>query len=61
MLSMDDIKYIKRMYENKVGYKRRNLFVPVPTILDFDQFNQNLFRSYDKDVQRCHYVKEELI
>lgn len=47
--------------ENKVGYERRNLFVPVPTILDFEQFNQSLFQSCDKDAQRSHYVKEELI
>lgn len=47
--------------ENKVGYERRNMFVPVPTILDFVQFNQNLFRCCDKDAQRRHYVKEALI
>jgi transposase len=26
--------------ENKVGYSRRNAFVPVPTITSFDDFNE---------------------
>ena len=43
--------------ENKVGYERRNLFVPVPTILDFDQFNQDLFEACEKDMHREHYSK----
>jgi transposase len=47
--------------ENKVGYERRNMFVPVPTILDFDQFNKKLFECCEKDMQREHYRKEQLI
>lgn len=47
--------------ENKVGYERRNMFVPVPTILDFTQFNQRLFEACEKDAQRRHYIKNTLI
>lgn len=43
--------------ENKVGYERRNMFVPVPIILDFNQFNQGLFEVCEKDAKRNHYVK----
>ena len=44
--------------ENKVGYERRNMFVPVPTILDFEQFNRSLFEACDKDAKREHYTKK---
>lgn len=47
--------------ENKVGYERRNMLVPVPTILDFDQFNKRLFECCEKDMQREHYHKGDLI
>lgn len=47
--------------ENKVGYERRNMFVPVPTILDFDQFNKRLLECCEKDMQREHYHKGQLI
>jgi len=47
--------------ENKVGYERRNMFVPVPTILDFDQFNRRLLECCEKDMQREHYQKGQLI
>ena len=47
--------------ENKVGYERRNLFVPVPTILDFDQFNGYLFKASEEDIERQHYSKHESI
>jgi transposase len=47
--------------ENKVGYERRNMFVPVPTILDFDQFNKKLFECCERDMQREHYRKRQLI
>lgn len=43
--------------ENKVGYERRNMFVPVPTILDFSAFNQKLFEACEKDASRNHYIK----
>ena len=44
--------------ENKVGYERRNMFVPVPTILDFSTFNQALFDACEKDAKREHYIKK---
>lgn len=44
--------------ECKVGYERRNMFVPVPTILNFDQFNKRLFECCEKDMHREHYRKE---
>ncbi|MDR2533120.1 MAG: IS21 family transposase [Oscillospiraceae bacterium] len=47
--------------ENKVGYTRRNMLVPVPTITDFEAFNAKLLKLCDKDHEREHYVRGELI
>ena len=47
--------------ENKVGYTRRNLFVPVPTIADFAAFNETLWEKCEKDAEREHYRKKRLI
>jgi len=47
--------------ENKVGYKRRNLLVPVPVIDDFNTFNDELLRRCDEDFEREHYKHGELI
>jgi len=41
--------------ENKVGYDRRNLLVPVPVIEDFTAFNEELFTQCDADHDREHY------
>lgn len=41
--------------ENKVGYSRRNAFVPVPSIASFDEFNDYLWEWCEKDAQREHY------
>lgn len=41
--------------ENKVGYSRRNAFVPVPTISSFEEFNQTLFEWCEQDANRLHY------
>ena len=38
--------------ENKVGYSRRNAFVPVPTITSFDEFNESLWAWCENDAQR---------
>lgn len=35
--------------ENKVGYSRRNFFVPVPTITSFEEFNQELWKKCEED------------
>jgi hypothetical protein len=53
--------YEKGNVENKVGYTRRNLFVPVPTITDFEEFNEELLMQCDGDILREHYKKERLI
>lgn len=45
----------KGSVENKVGYSRRNFFVPVPTIEDFDTFNRELFLLCDEEGEREHY------
>jgi len=47
--------------ENKVGYTRRNLLVPVPTIEDFESFNAELLARCDADHDRLHYKHRELI
>ena len=47
--------------ENKVGYTRRNMLVPVPTITDFDAFNDELLRLCDEDHERDHYERGVLI
>lgn len=41
--------------ENKVGYGRRNMLVPVPTIEDFSTFNEELLALCDADHNRKHY------
>lgn len=43
--------------ENKVGYMRRNLFVPLPTVTDVQAFNQELLGRCEADWEREHYKK----
>jgi hypothetical protein len=43
--------------ENKVGYDRRNMLVPVPVIEDFAAFNEELFARCDADHDREHYLR----
>ena len=47
--------------ENKVGYSRRNFFVPVPTITDFNTFNEELWKCCEEDGKRRHYKRNILI
>ncbi len=47
--------------ENKVGYHRRNLFVPPPRVDDLKAFNRQLLLEGDLDMQRVHYKKQTLI
>lgn len=47
--------------ENKVGYVRRNMFVPIPNFNDIDEYNKNLLNLGDLDIQRLHYKKDEII
>ncbi len=41
--------------ENKVGYSRRNAFVPIPTVPSFEDFNEHLWEWCERDAQRLHY------
>ncbi len=43
--------------ENKVGYLRRNLLVPVPEFRDMDEYNRELFQKCEEDMNRAHYSK----
>jgi len=43
--------------ENALGYLRRNLLVPLPTIVDFEQFNRDLIIESEKQTDRLHYRK----
>lgn len=47
--------------ENKVGYLRRNEFVPVPQFARLDEKNMELLPSCDKDMEREHYDKTRTI
>ena len=47
--------------ENKVGYDRRNMLVPVPTIEDFPAFNKTLLARCDADHDREHYRRQTRI
>jgi transposase len=47
--------------ENKVGYTRRNMLVPVPHITDFAAFNEELLRLCDEDHEREHYEQGVLL
>jgi transposase len=47
--------------ENKVGYSRRNWFVPIPSIQDIEAFNQQLFQEAEEDLKRSHYEKAQLL
>ena len=44
--------------ENKVGYSRRNAFVPIPTITSFEAFNEQLWAWCAKDAEREHYKRK---
>ena len=47
--------------ENKVGYHRRNLLVPVPEFDSLEQYNRELLRLCDEDHRREHYKKNSAI
>ena len=50
----------KGSVENKVGYHRRNMLVPVPRIDDLRLFNKQLLKQGDQDMERLHYRKRRL-
>jgi len=43
--------------ENKVGYTRRNMLVPVPVIADFAPYNKELLKRCEEDHGREHYER----
>jgi transposase len=43
--------------ENKVGYLRRNFFVPIPVVESLESWNEQLLIRAEKDFQRPHYKK----
>jgi transposase len=47
--------------ENKVGYIRRNMFVPIPHFDSIDKYNESLFDMAELDMKRKHYKKDEFI
>jgi hypothetical protein len=51
----------KGSVESKVGYNRRNYFVPMPKISDINEYNKHLLLVADKDMSRIHYKKKEVI
>jgi transposase len=51
----------KGSVENKVGYHRRNLFVPIPEFKDLKEFNKQLLLKCDQDMDRPHYKGYGLI
>jgi transposase len=51
----------KGSVENKVGYTRRNMLVPVPDISNFDALNEELLKRCDADHEREHYERGTLI
>jgi transposase len=47
--------------ENKVGYLRRNLLVPMPSFADIETFNRELLERSEADWAREHYKKLKTI
>ncbi|HHV95274.1 MAG TPA: IS21 family transposase [Clostridiaceae bacterium] len=56
-----DAGHEKGNVENKVGYHRRNMLVPVPRFEDIIKFNQELLIQCEEDARREHYRKEGTI
>jgi len=44
--------------ENKVGYIRRNQLVPVPEFDDIREYNRQLLKKCNADLERKHYKKQ---
>jgi len=45
----------KGSVENKVGYHRRNMLVPIPEFKDLKEYNKMLLLKCDQDMNRMHY------
>lgn len=44
--------------ESKVGFNRRNHFVPVPSVNNIEELNKELFQRADQDNEKVHYLKK---
>jgi len=51
----------KGSVENKVGYHRRNMLVPIPGFDNIYKYNRKLLSICDQDMERIHYRKEKSI
>jgi transposase len=51
----------KGSVENKVGYLRRNMLVPVPKFNNIDEFNRQLLEKCTLNMNRIHYRKNKLV
>jgi len=47
--------------EGKIGYSRRNWFVPIPSIDDILLYNKQLFAEAEEDLNRPHYEKKVIL
>jgi hypothetical protein len=52
-----DAGHEKGHVENKVGYVRRNVFVPIPVVENLELWNQGLLSRMEEDFERPHYKK----
>ncbi len=56
-----DSGHEKGHVEGKVGYHRRNFLVPIPEFENLQDFNRQLLKMCDDDMNRRHYKKRNLI
>jgi len=56
-----DAGHEKGNVENKVGYHRRNMLVPVPRFESLSEFNKELLIRCEEDAKREHYRKGKTI
>jgi hypothetical protein len=56
-----DAGHEKGNVENKIGYHRRNMLVPVPRFEIISEFNKELLLQCEEDAKRKHYRKEGTI
>jgi len=47
--------------ENKVGYHRRNILVPIPEVKDLEIYNRSLLKKSEEDHNREHYRYDQSI
>jgi transposase len=47
--------------ESKVGYHRRNMLVPIPEFKSIEEYNRELLKRCEEDMNRAHYRKGKSI